>query len=90
MAEKLYTEAQVCRMIRDEVFLRTKRLMAHVTRKLHSAPTLTTQQYRPEDDFPSNDPVESFDVTPPLQRDQGNGRHLRQDEGYGPSNHPLE
>ena len=88
MAEKMYTEAQVCRMIRDEVFLRTKRLMTHVTRKLHSAPTLTTQQYRPEDDFPSNDPsgIVRRDATTPEHQGNGYGSTGR---GVRPGNHPT-
>ena len=88
MPEKYFTEAQVCRMIRDEVFLHTKRLMTHVTRKLQGAPTLTTQQYRPEDDFPSNEP--EWSPTPTRQRSQANGYGQHGDEGYGPSNHPDE
>ena len=87
MAERLFTEAETCKLIRDAVILHTNRLMHHVTRTLTTAAPLTTHRDAPDEDFPTNHPVEAWDVSPPRQAHVANGRS-QYGEGDGPSNDP--
>ena len=57
MAERMFTEAQVCRMIRDEVVKRTNALLAHVSARLASGQALTTQVAHPDENLPDDHPL---------------------------------
>ena len=92
MAEKMHhmTERELAQIIWGYATVAQDRAYANMDRLLKKhAPSLHTQQSRPEDDYPTDHPSESWHETPPRQRHPGNGRSLYGDY-EGPTDHPDE
>ena len=90
MPQRMFTEAQTCELISAYVAQATERLLAHVTKRLKGDTPLATQAaaWQESEWRPPDHPPEPWDVTPPRQRHQGNGRSRHDDEG--PRDDPLE